>query len=514
MCRGQPGCDRPPAELERGAERGGGERVVDVVEPGQRERDLGSPAGVLSVKRAARTPCRRTSVAVTDGAGPGLAAAGAVVVAEMAEVDRVEDVRRAAAAAVLGVGGVRHPRQRQRVVLDAEVEDAPRSRPRSAIDGSSALSTSCASPFAQRLLPALSDRLELAEAVELIAKQVSEQDRARPQLRCERAEPQLIDLEQPELAVDRAPRAGGGEQRGGDAACHVRAALVVHELTPSRSRIAAASAAVVVLPLVAEISTLPWLRRVASVAIASGARRSSTLPGALVAPPPRRRESAPTPRASASLAVSVPAISAPWRSRRSAPAWRARRCGRWVSERGVGGRAGRREHRDRRGEGAYAHGQLADRVAVGVHRERSIAADGHLPGAEDVDARICTWSPLKTFGRMLVRNPDLADALDDRHVEQAVVEQRVRRGEHAPAVGLGVGGPHRIARERVALAGRVELDLKARGSPGGQRAQRAVGVDEPPEPRRCFVCDAVGVTVEAYGGDPYERVTSGVGVGG
>ena len=52
-------------------------------------------------------------------------------------------------------------------------------------------------------------------------------------------------------------------------------------------------------------STLPGARRAPSAPMASGSRRIRTLPGALVAPPPRRRESAPTARASASLA-SVP----------------------------------------------------------------------------------------------------------------------------------------------------------------------------------------------------------------
>ncbi len=71
--------------------------------------------------------------------------------------------------------------------------------------------------------------------------------------------------------------------------------------TPSRSRIAAAIAAVVVLPLVAEISTLPRCRREPSTPIASGCRRISTFPGTLVAPPPHSRESAPAARARASF---------------------------------------------------------------------------------------------------------------------------------------------------------------------------------------------------------------------
>src|ERR1700722_13046812 len=124
---------------------------------------------------------------------------------------------------------MRHTCQREGVILDTEVDD-PRSiaaeiRDRRVV---SVEHQSCI-PFAQRLLPALNDRLELAVAVELIAKQVSEQDRARLQLRGERAEPELVDLEQTGLAGDRAARKRGGQQRGGDAAGHVCSALVVYE---------------------------------------------------------------------------------------------------------------------------------------------------------------------------------------------------------------------------------------------------------------------------------------------
>ena len=58
------------------------------------------------------------------GGRAGLAALGAVVVAEVAEVDRVEVIRRAAAPAVAGVGGVLDPGERERVVLDSEIQPA------------------------------------------------------------------------------------------------------------------------------------------------------------------------------------------------------------------------------------------------------------------------------------------------------------------------------------------------------------------------------------------------------
>ena len=57
-------------------------------------------------------------------------------------------------------------------------------------------------------------------------------------------------------------------------------------VSPVRSRIAAAIAAVVVLPFVALITALPCASRRASSPIACGSSRVSTLPGSDV-PPPR-----------------------------------------------------------------------------------------------------------------------------------------------------------------------------------------------------------------------------------
>ena len=51
----------------------------------------------------------------------------------------------------------------------------------------------------------------------------------------------------------------------------------------------------------------------------------------------------------------------------------------------------------------------------------------------------------------------------------------------------------------------IELDLKARGAPGDQRAKRSVRVDECAEPRGRLIGDAVRIAVEADRRDPHER---------
>ena len=147
--------------------------------------------------------------------------------------------------------------ERERVVVDAEVDRAGRdrrppasggacgaaprraptargscTRPRSATSGSSALSTSVvpAGPRRHDRRPAVGDRLQLAVAVELVAEEVAEQHRARLELLDDRAEPELVDLEQAEVAGQRAPAAARRvRQRAGDPARHVRPGAVVDE---------------------------------------------------------------------------------------------------------------------------------------------------------------------------------------------------------------------------------------------------------------------------------------------
>ena len=122
---------------------------------------------------------------------------------------------------------MRHALQRERVVLDPEVQ---RARALAAqIGDQRVIGVEHELARLQVGRPAVGDRLELAVAVELVAEQVAKQDRARVQLRGERVEPQLVDLEQSKLALDRAVRTSRAQERGGDPSGHVRALGVVHE---------------------------------------------------------------------------------------------------------------------------------------------------------------------------------------------------------------------------------------------------------------------------------------------
>jgi hypothetical protein len=137
----------------------------------------------------------------------------------------------AAAAAVLGVGGVLELGERERVVVHAEVQR----RCVAAEVGDQRIvgvehERRAAGDPADDLRPAVGDDLQLAVAVELVAEQVAEQDRARRELLDDRREPELVDLEQPEVAVElpaAAPRRG--RQRRRDPARHVRARTVVDQ---------------------------------------------------------------------------------------------------------------------------------------------------------------------------------------------------------------------------------------------------------------------------------------------
>ena len=116
---GRAGC---PSRSAAGERR---ERVVDVVEAGEREAQLDLAAGGRAPRPASpRIPSSSISVAATSGAGRSAPQFGQRVVAEVADEGPLVRVGGPAAPAVLGVEGVLELRQRLARVLDPEVGDA------------------------------------------------------------------------------------------------------------------------------------------------------------------------------------------------------------------------------------------------------------------------------------------------------------------------------------------------------------------------------------------------------
>ena len=113
----------------RGAERAGErcrrQRVVDVVEAGQRRSGPAAclPAATRS-NEVASSPCNSTDRAPSWSGGRPWPQRGAAVVAEMADVGGGVDVRRAAAEAVLRVGGVLERGAGLRGIVEAERDAA------------------------------------------------------------------------------------------------------------------------------------------------------------------------------------------------------------------------------------------------------------------------------------------------------------------------------------------------------------------------------------------------------
>ena len=215
---------------ERQRRRGGGQRVVDVVEAreGEVQRELALGRAQVDV---------RALHALESHAGGGhgglrspAPAVRAAVAAQVAQVDRFVLVRMAAVSAVLRVRGVLHGRQSLGVVLEPEVGHVltataevghervvgVQNEPRPAVE------------LAHHLRPAVGQQLELSVAVELIAKEIGEQEQTWMQVAGHRGQPGLVDLEQTQLAG----LAAGVEQRRGHSPGHVRARAVVHQRPP------------------------------------------------------------------------------------------------------------------------------------------------------------------------------------------------------------------------------------------------------------------------------------------
>ena len=184
-------------------QRSGSERVVDVVETGEGESHVNAALRSRERERGALEPLE-LHVGRTDvERRPRVAAGGAAVVAEVTDVGRRVVVGVPADDAVLGVGRVLQCRTGLARVVEA-VDDRSRARARELaelrivavhderrngvelLDGAS---------------PALGHELELPVAVELVAEQVAEEDRARAHATRDLRQCSLVDLEQAELGT-------------------------------------------------------------------------------------------------------------------------------------------------------------------------------------------------------------------------------------------------------------------------------------------------------------------------
>ena len=176
------GADLLERRAERLRERRGSERVVDVVEAGEREPQPGRAGGRLEQERgrvqAVELDLRRAHLQLR----PRVPARRTAVVAEVADVRRGELVRLPAADAVARVGRMLERRPRVPRIVDP-VRDRVRAFPGElahlrvvAVDDEHRLGRQRRG----RGPPALGDVLELAVAVELVAEEVAEQHRPRP----------------------------------------------------------------------------------------------------------------------------------------------------------------------------------------------------------------------------------------------------------------------------------------------------------------------------------------------
>ena len=289
------------AIAKRARQRGGGERVVDVVETGQRDPCGGGPQRRAQLEAGAAQAVEADVVGADGGLRAASAAARAGVDAEMGDVDVGVGVGGAAAAAALRVRRMGQARRAgDRGILDAEVQR---------------VGVLAAEVGDQRVVgvqherrrarrdqggPALADRLELAVAVQLVAEQVAQRDRARRSAA-------VTESSQNSSTSNRPSSAPGRRSSSAEAtppAMFAPATLCTVAM-PAASRIDAASAAVVVLPLVAETTTLPRGSVAASRVIAPASIRSISFPGRLVPPRPAARAARPTPRAIAARTSSA-----------------------------------------------------------------------------------------------------------------------------------------------------------------------------------------------------------------
>ena len=231
-------------------------------------------------------------------------AAGAGVVAEVADEGALVRVRGAAATAVLGVVGVLELGQGLAGVVDPEVGHpgpagelaiAPEVGDQRVVGVEHEAGAPGALGHQRR--PIVGQRLELAVAVELVAEEVGEHDQLRLQLGGHLRQPGLVDLEQ---ALVRRPVRAGPWRRPRSCSTRRDCGRARDRRRAGRRR---SCPAVVVLPLVALITSSPRSGPRRGGRSRRGPSRRSMRPGSVVPPPrPLRRLSAPVALARAALA--------------------------------------------------------------------------------------------------------------------------------------------------------------------------------------------------------------------
>ena len=188
------------------------------------------PAGVCSSNVAPRVPWSSMSLAKTLGSG-GADRTWDSVAAEVPQIDRLVLVGMAASPTVLGVGGVLHLRRRHRRILHAEVGDRG---VMAAEVGDQGVIGIGGQPGGGRQprhhgRPPIGDRLQLAVPIQLVPEEVAQHQRAGMELRRHPVQPELVDLEQSQLAVDATAAPGGIQQRRRHSSGHVGPRTVVDE---------------------------------------------------------------------------------------------------------------------------------------------------------------------------------------------------------------------------------------------------------------------------------------------
>ncbi len=273
--RPSPAAISSSVEPSAAGERGGGERVVDVVEAGKRELDPPRALGGDEVEGGPLEPGELDRPSRHLERRPGVAAGGAAVVAEVPDVGGRVLVRRAAPDAVLRVGGVLERRSRDPGVVEA-------------VHGGQAVLRRERSEL--RVVAVDDERGGRRRARRPPRASAARRARARRSGRAGRERDcrgRRCGARTRRITSGRAASSTSSSASSASAEASRVEATPETRLAPERlwarrkrgSRISAAIAAVVVLPFVAEMTAAPAGSLAASRSIAPGSSFERSLPG-------------------------------------------------------------------------------------------------------------------------------------------------------------------------------------------------------------------------------------------